>query len=298
MIKNLLLILCEGAHDVSFLYKLLKDTLQATSKGIASLPIKEFPKPISRYFLSSLKNFAYENSNLDIRLKIPKPLLWNNGEDKTLILLYNMGGDQQNGIARNLIEAFKDLLSSEHEDALPTSLAIFYDADEKGVQARVKEFIGKFQDIIPEITDFEKIIPPDTYTTTTQDNYQQIGLHIFANEEGKGNLEDILLPLMREGNEAIFDNAKKFLEENQQKSRSQGKLNKAIIGVAGNLVNEGKSNEVIIKDKESSYITEEKLLNNPKTADIIGFFKKMLGIIEEAKEETQEENTEIDTNAE
>ena len=100
---------------------------------------------------------------------------------------------------------------------------------------------------------------------------------IFTGEDNdKGKLENILLPLMKKDTESIFESSKKFLEENHEVERCKSKFDdlKSIIGTAGQLQISGTSNTVCIE--KSDYLTNEKILDNEKCKEIIAFFEKLI----------------------
>ncbi len=102
--KNIIFVLCEGPHDVAFLYRLL-----ATDgfKGYKE-KIGDFPQPINKLILRALKESEYENLKLDeIRAKpLPQKVVF---KENTLILLYAMGGDGKKEKRRELLEQLFDV---------------------------------------------------------------------------------------------------------------------------------------------------------------------------------------------
>ena len=61
--EKILFALCEGPHDVAFLYRILQvNGLQKYSK-----PIGEFPAPLNKYFASEAAGENLEQLKLDTR---------------------------------------------------------------------------------------------------------------------------------------------------------------------------------------------------------------------------------------
>lgn len=269
--KKILLVLCEGAHDVAFLYRILRFGVSA--KDIQGKKITEFDSSLSNYFINTLKNYNYEDGNLQGKPKMPIPLELNKDDHKIQVFIYGLGGDAQIQNWKNTIEAYQDLINSEHENGkYEIVLALFFDADKEGNEKRLKTTQDNFKKLIPEL---DKITLTENIVTTS--SYKKIGLNIFANKNGFGNLESILIPLMREGNEKIFDNAATYFDENFDKSRTKGnkaKKEKAMIGIAGNLQHSGVANNSIIQ--QSDYITKEKIDKNEECQKIITFFQSLL----------------------
>lgn len=83
--------LCEGPHDVAFLYRILQvNGLQKYSK-----PIGEFPAPLNKYFASEAAGENLEQLKLEeVRnRRLPSEVLAH--KDDALVLLYAIGGDSQ-----------------------------------------------------------------------------------------------------------------------------------------------------------------------------------------------------------
>lgn len=269
--EKILLILCEGAHDVAFLYRILY--LGLSAKNIESRKITQFDTNLSNYFIKTLKNYNYEDGNLLGKPKMPIPLELVREGNKTQIFVYGLGGDTQIKNWKNTIQAYQDLINSEHEDKkYQISLALFFDADKEGSEHRLKTTQDYFRELLPEL---------DTITLNknivTTSSYKKIGLNIFADDNGTGNLESILIPLMSEGNEDIFDNAASYFDTNFDKKRvkkNNAKKEKSMIGIAGNLQYSGVANNSIIK--QSDYITKEKIEKSIECQKIIQFFEELL----------------------
>jgi hypothetical protein len=269
--EKILLILCEGAHDVAFLYKIFRFGLSA--KNIESKKITQFDTNLSNYFINTLKNYNYEDGNLLGKPKMPVPLELKKDEENIQIFIYGLGGDKQIQNWKNIIQAYQDLINSEHENEnYEISLALFFDADKEGSQNRLQVTKDHFRELLPEIDNITLI-----ESIVEMSSYKKIGLHIFANDNGTGNLEDILIPLMSEGNEAIFENAASYFDANFDEKRKKGnnaKKEKSMIGIAGNLQHSGVANNSIIK--QSDYITKEKVEKNEACQKIIQFFEELL----------------------
>lgn len=269
--EKILLILCEGAHDVAFLYRILY--LGLSAKNIESRKITQFDSTLSNYFVNTLKNYNYEDGNLLGKPRMPIPLELIKDNDKTQIFIYGLGGDSQVKNWKDTIQAYQDLINSEHENEnYEISLALFFDADKEGSEYRLKTTQDYFRELLPEL---------DTITLNknivTTSSYNKIGVNIFADDNGTGNLESILIPLMSEGNESIFDNAANYFDTNfdeKRAKRNNAKKEKSMIGIAGNLQYSGVANNSVIK--QSDYITKEKIDKNEQCQKIIEFFKELL----------------------
>ncbi len=105
-------------------------------------------------------------------------------------------------------------------------------------------------------------------------------------------LEDVMLPLMKQDNDDIFDAAETFLKiintcalfKDKLKSDKDGHLkkvnnikythSKSLIGTIGQLQKSGKSNTVCISDAD--YLTDKKILNNDTCKEIVELLKQVL----------------------
>jgi hypothetical protein len=155
----------------------------------------------------------------------------------------------------------------------------FVDSDDKGVQTRL--------DTLRDLTNIDCL---ESHKLAEKDSYE-VGCYIFHDtnhEDHHGQLEHIILTLMRAENEAIFQNGhdyiikhgldearcKKFICNDvgeNYKGSTQFKEDKSIISIAGQLQFSGASNAVVIAN--SDYITKAQLLNNPECINVAGLFE-------------------------
>jgi len=291
--KKVVFAICEGVHDVAFLYRMF------TAAGFKTYnkKIAEYPKPVSDYLKKSI-----ENSNSDLeRLKlnetrqkpIPQEVL---SKDDMLVLFYGVGGVDKKDIRRNMLESIADIaipLASKRMlypgNTLHYTLIYFLDADGIGVKAR-EQFI---KDEIYAVTGKE-VADLASGNSLISMNGLRIGCYIFARDDGSGRLEDIMIPLMQEDNEEIFQRAADFLklkdesrlskleivkikdgefEENYSSKKLDFDEKKSQIGIVGQLQVSGKSNAVIIKDTD--YIKLKKLNDNHLCQDILNFIHSL-----------------------
>lgn len=264
--------LCEGSHDVEFLYKILRTTgFKSYGKPVANLP-----DLLQQHILSIFKSFNYEEKNLYQKPMLPT-LAYHSADD-IFLLLYPLGGDGKIEEARQIITAFQDLLiapqSSQFGDN-EFALSFIYDADDKGIDSRLQNIKTNFKILLPEL---------DKITRNTPINgkeFKKIGAYIFSNDTDNGKLEDILLPLMQVDNELIFDDAAFYLNNHFDKSRFKSNKEmhkyfdqkKSIIGIAGQLQRSGRNNTMIIRDTD--YITPEKISIDATCQEIITFFNNL-----------------------
>lgn len=286
---KVILTLLEGPHDVSFIYRILKVNGFISTKKI----IKDLPSPLNLY-LSNPKSF--QSVSVD-EMKIgtvqqsffPKEIL-EKGENT--VVLFSTGGVTKSEVRKKIITQFyavKDIENSKSAiNELSISILFLLDAEEDGLQARING-------ISKEICDAMNINSDIKLTNASFIRIDNIdfGAYVFAkNDVETGRLEDILLPLMMKDNESIFDDATIFLSKINNYPLFSGRTNntdvkqitkvvkqdfnfeKSLISTAGQLQTSGKSNVQVIR--ESSYLNDEKLLNDIQCKRIAKFFEECL----------------------
>jgi len=264
--------LCEGPHDIEFLYKILRfHGFKSYGKTVENLP-----NLLKQYVLATFEGFNYEEKNLYQRPTLPTVI--HHTTDDIFLLLYALGGDGKIAEAKVVITAFQDLLIAPQPAQFGENefvLSFIYDADDRGITSRIGNIKTNFSTLLPEL---EAI----THNKLINGNeFKKIGAYIFANKEGVGKLEDIILPLMKIDNELIFNAATSYLDTHfdaarfsrPRDMRKYYDVKKSTIGIAGQLQRSGRNNTVIIRD--SDYITAEKIKIHPPSQEIISFFEEL-----------------------
>jgi len=259
--------LCEGPHDVAFFQKIFNIFKY---KDLSGIQINKLPSPFDKYFESILKTYKYENGNIFGKPSLPTILK----SDEDYILIYGVGGIDKVNVCKNIIEDFIAFLNSPNlnkDNTTKCSISFIIDADKEGIEKRNIEIKNRYSDILLNINDLEH----NNYIEN--EFFTKIGLYIFANTNDYGNLEDIIFPIMKKENEKIFDDAELFFDNNFEASRLKKTNNvdksKSLIGIAGQLQFSGIANNNIIR--QTDYLTNEKILDNPKCKEIIEFIEKM-----------------------
>ena len=265
---KILITLCEGPHDVAFLYRIL------LTEGFVNCPWKlsEFPAP-----LNSFLSRQATGENID---------------------------DRKLEDVRNLVNGIRSFTAVTDPKAFtPTpaqdKYAIFYlfDADDKGIEKRLSEIESELKEALSKEGTHVEIDLPANGSKFSHENIDY-GAYIFARQnENCGKLEDILLPMMRQGNEKIFEDADAYLtrhydetrlcrlkikpneegiitEKRQSKKGSKYDALKSAIGIAGELQNSGSTNSVCIK--HSDYLTLSKIHNDAACQEIAGASNDLL----------------------
>jgi hypothetical protein len=274
---NNIFIITEGDHDAAFIYRILR----ANNIEKYHTIIKDYPKPLNELFKNILAALPIDDLRIDMRrskFSLNYVLKYN---DNTISLNTTIGDshvDTRKDFV-NMIKQFTTTNPDEIEVMENASFAIlfFFDADDHDVNKRVSQIKKEIstllkQDTIEEIEN-EKVVTIDKI---------KIGIFVFTKQgEYKGLLEDILLPLMKEGNEELFDKAGEYLKIYEKINIDTGKTKyddynykKALVGTTGQLQKSGTSNTVIIR--HTDYLTDEKIKADNTCNKIISFIKKAM----------------------
>ena len=181
---------------------------------------------------------------------------------------------------KKILDMYRNIQSEEdyftNEFNLNFRFLYFFDADDKGITKREDEINNEL-----ELSNNLKHNEVNTIYL------YEWGCYIFHKDIG--DLEDILLELMKSDNENTFTNSRTFLKDNKlDKSRQKEficndtkeryktgikfKEKKSIISVAGQLQFSGMNNSVIIA--QSDYIRKSDIEDNTHCKDIIRLFSK------------------------
>jgi len=290
--SKIIVVFCEGSHDVAFLSRLLKTVCYETYHDVK---IKNYPSPLNGIFEGSLKNleFAELKINEVSSKSIPKKIL---RRDDNVVLFYSLGGNRQYNQAENILKNFIDThsgnqISGDEIEGFAgigqsdISFLFFNDADED-FDVEVEK-INTFLKTCLKDENFE--IRHDTLTAKESFSY---GLYLFSEDGKTGNLEDYLIKLMQKENENIFNMAREYYEHYfsdarlvRKKVKCKDKIpksvndkkqpkypNKSVITIAGQLQNSGVSQAVVIE--YSDYLTLKKIGDSKKAQEIISFFER------------------------
>ncbi|WP_196016494.1 DUF3226 domain-containing protein [Alistipes senegalensis] len=292
--EKILFALCEGPHDVAFLYRILRvNGLKKYSKTIGA-----FPPPLDIYFTKEAAGENLERLKLEeIRnRRLPSEVL--SYGDNVLVLLYAIGGDSKVESRKRLLQDIGSMygrIPMEKEirtgATAECSVLYFFDADQKGIDARLQEVCKELSEILKQEVSLSG--DPQQYRHANGITY---AAHIFAEAEKQtGKLEDILLPLMQKNNEVIFKKAEEYvtlhdpqrlprlkvkwsneglMEVRDNSDKGEYHRDKSVIGVAAQLQNSGATNAVCIK--HSDYLNRAKIVSNPSCIEIWHAFKALI----------------------
>jgi len=273
---KIIITFCEGQHDISFLSKILfVDGFTPYKKKI-----KDFIKPLNKQFETELSKKKIADKKLGFHSEYMLPSVALHRNEKILVLLHNLNGDSKITERKKILSMYQNIQSEEDgfskEFNLNFRFIYFFDADNKGIIARVDELNSELK--------LDSKLEHNKICTINSDEW---GCYVFHKDENCGDLEDILLDLMKPNNETIFENSLSFLKmnsvdesrqkeftcndrEERYKSRVKFKEKKSIISVAGQLQFSSMSNSVIIA--KSDYIKKSDISANSHCIEISQLF--------------------------
>ena len=296
MINKVLFILAEGDHDIAFIYRILKVNGFKTHNK----KIKEYDEPLRQLFQLDILNISIREINIMAAKSkfLPYRIMVSDDNKTNTIVLYSIGGESKDESRIALLKALNSFNQEDDDDlsiqAYPNtemSVLYFFDADDLGTDFRMNQIKEELVRAFPHFA-FEA-----TYDASAFHNIEdmKIGAYIFRElDNDKGMLEDVLLPLMQEGNDEIFKAAEVFLATNETCVLYKDKLEydkndasvlkkvssdkyshrKSLIGTVGQLQKSGKSNTVCISDAD--YITKDKINSNTTCIEIINLIKTVI----------------------
>ena len=295
MAQQIITVLCEGPHDVSFISRILKSTGYKSNEAVK---IGNYPKPFSALLTNEAIKTDVEQLNLtELRQNLlPSSVLL---KDQNYVFLYSMGGDSKTAARQRILSELRGLIVEEGEiikdrdNDATIALLYFFDSDQHGVASRLAYINDEIKLALPgEVT-------ANLFTNSGERknvSKLKLGAFIFTSTDNNtGKLEDILVPLMCLGNEASFAAATSYLSDHYDDDRmfplklkidTTGVIEarstkagdkerfddkKSLIGTVGQLQRSGKSNVVCISDTD--YLTLDKIRNSQKCQEIAAFFE-------------------------
>ena len=288
MEKNVIICITEGPHDAAFLYKIIKSNDFKSYKKT----LKDLPSVISNLLSNprSIANKKIEDLKVDManRRLYPFNILT---DGSNLILLYPLLGKDNILIRKKLINTIDDLIilndpfAADFTSDIEYTVLYFWDADKDSIKIRINKINEELKSFYDNKVDGNL----QNYSFLKINNIN-FGAYIFTEPQKEfGNLENILIPLMRNNNEDIFGEAEKFLSIHENTTLFKGKLEydensnikkvnktkfdfyKSLIGTVGQLQKSGMNNTVCIT--QTDYLNKEKILKNKTCIEIMNFIK-------------------------
>ena len=285
---RIILTLLEGPHDTAFVYRILKENGFTTTKKI----IKDLPSPLNLYLINPR---AFQSSSIE-SMKIgavqqssfPREVL---EKGNNTVVLFSTGGVSKADVRKKIITQFNAIkiannaAAADIEKELSISILVLLDAETEGLDNRLISIATEIKHAM-NLEAEPLTINNGKYYKLDDINF---GAFVFTKPgDTKGRLEDTLLPLMRDKNEKIFEDAEGFISQVNQYDLFKNKTNntdpklitkvdgqdfdfeKSLVSAAGQLQTSGKSNVQVIR--ESSFLTNQKILGDNHCKQIAKFF--------------------------
>jgi hypothetical protein len=215
------------------------------------------------------------------------------------VSIYGVGGGSRSDVRIDFIKKINDFNKPDPEAIqvlkdTEISVLFFFDADDKGIDKRIEQIKKELKLSFPEseAENIDKLVNKEIVLIEDV----SVGGFIFSEDEkDTGLLEDILIPLMKQGNEDIFEKAEEFLAIHEQTILFKDKIiydedktikkkingqkysyKKSLVGTVGQLQVSGRSNTVCISDAD--YLNDAKIKSNATCIDIFNFIQKALKV--------------------
>jgi len=268
--ENIIFVMLEGKHDAAVLTRLLRDNGYS---NFTDKKIKQFPTALQGYFQSKIEGFVYEDeANIWQKPQLPK-YICKEKQGSRWFVFYEMGGDSSSKSMKALLQPFqekKSELTTSFGFAQPSVSALFFFDADNDLQARKKTFSQQYKDFIPSFS--EEVLHSSQEQKAIfkagVDGFRSIGLFVY---NLRGTLEDIVVPLMQQGQEDHFANATSYLDHYLTDPASSN-YKKALIGVVGQPKNPGRANQSILAD--TKMLNQEKFKKDETFKGIVDFFQK------------------------
>lgn len=231
-------VVVEGAHDEAILAKMLKIMGFKERTDISEIdPFWQGLVP---------KNFPYRNR---INERVPVPSIFSKGNQS--VSIYSVGGQDQ------LVPSISLSLSNTIDANKLSGLAIICDADELPP-------LTKFSHLKNALIQEEELWLKEQFSTVKRPGElfgkkPAMGIFILPNNEEQGTLETLLVEGAQTSYPKIHQGATSYLNKLPSEytdSWNASKKGKALVGIIGNVILPGRSNQVVIKDRKSMLITE------------------------------------------
>ncbi len=201
-------------------------------------------------------------------------------DEERLVFFHNMGGDGKATERAKLISMYKNIKGEDDFTAgfsFDFRFLFLFDSDDHGVDTRIQELNTELQ--FNNIIENGKLVEHESY---------EWGAYIFhSTDNGKGDLEDIIIDIVSTTEPSILGQSRTFLDNNtlpsertkefvctntetSYKPSIKYKHKKSLLSVAGQLQFSGMSNAVFIAN--SDFLTLNELTNNEHCSRIANLF--------------------------
>lgn len=270
-----ILVFCEGEHDIAFVCRAL---IASGDFERDDTKIGDLPGLVKNILVRRFQEREVEKADARKYAKARPPVLGDalktkeSGVDVRLWFFCAFGQDQHSAVGK-FIEQFKRLRDDaieRGEDSGISSMAFafLYDADEEGVPAKLAKWRQNYKAQFPGIED-----PPDAgWQSLPSGEDTQVGVCILRGaQQTTGELEDIVLPMMKTRNEPLYSDAVRFIDTHWRAGQADKKKRKAAITAAGQIHSPSCSMAVILRD--TPHLQDDALRADPVCQGLVHFFK-------------------------
>lgn len=265
------IILSEGPHDAAFLTRVLLANGYGNSKKV----IADYPSYISGYLEKLLDASGFDEfsiKTLNSRYDFPHAALCKRESPDDVVILFTMNGDKQVERRKKLIESiygtYTNPLIKDRFNGDIIKFIFNCDADEKGINVRLSEITDELRSVVAN--DFPKMEQQKWVIS----NQVYFGASVFADETGKGKLENLVLPLMVKDKDDYYSEVNQFVACHEGQNMFKGRYfqydrEKALIRIMGQFHISGVNNTVQIE--KSCLINDQSILENPSCKKLFDF---------------------------
>lgn len=260
---NNLLIIVEGNHDIAYLHKILELVGYTVVRNVNHL------NNFSRNYLPS--KFPFRGDSLNIFNHVP--YYFQNGEKQIVIL--NADGET------NILQKLDDALSRDLDTTrLITNILIIADGDLDNKDEKKKKIL----DVDFEEKDFEFLNKTHLEQKEAIVNIHgyniSIELFVLPNNLNKGRLEDVILEGIKNKNPDLLELTEEMLGKIDEKYKSNwnyrnSKLEKAKIGIVGNVLIPSASNTTLISNNRIKWISTDSIQTNKSVKSLYECISKL-----------------------
>ena len=252
------LVICEGRSDVAFVCRSL---ISISECRRFSGEIRHLPSPFGGLRNSSSDGVIVEHIKKSFGIKVPEDeqrlqratflsppqfddAIWDYERD-VIYLVVNSGGRDQHGAILDLLRRVSLASRFRGLDVTESAIAFLLDANDRGEATTLEDFCGRYGKFFGGFS-----IP--THARWMKTPKFPVGAFICSGSDGKGGLEDHMVPIVISTWPERFEAACEFVDQNRQESDkvSQTRTNrqKAIISSVGQFDFPGDSIYSVISD--------------------------------------------------
>lgn len=302
--SKVLIIITEGSQDSSFIYFIL------TNNGYKrfSKPLAELQNPVNTIILEHVKEKYPENMHTKYDSMLFLPYILIHETNSNIILIYSLNGKDDIKYSKSIL--LKYFTETFNLQTFKPSFAFIFDADsseedaiknikekhfspieielpqKKSVGNQINTLKTKYQFLLNNIEIIHKGIFDIEIKKVENVKPIKFGFYFLPSSNPNiGTLDYLTFPLMRDGNEKLFDNTEHFVQSHKSEFSDTNsfisqlteegvtktaKYYKTIIGIAGQFEEAGSSNAVFYKN--GVYLKN----NTHKCKDIIDLINNLL----------------------